>query len=157
MKIRLVFIGKENLEELQVALQDYISKINNYNPFEIEAIPYLKNAKSLSIELQKKQEGELFLKKVVAQDVVVLLDERGKECSSLQFSQFIQQRFNSGCKNVVFLIGGAYGFSEEVYQRAQFVLSMSKMTFPHKLARLLFVEQLYRAFTILKGEPYHHE
>jgi len=157
VKIKLVFIGKENLEELQAAWQDYISKINNYNPFEIEAIPYLKSTKSLSVEVQKKQEGELFLKKIATQDIVVLLDERGKEYSSLQFSQFIQQRFNSGCKNVLFLIGGAYGFSEELYQRANFTLSMSKMTFPHKLARLLFVEQLYRAFTILKREPYHHE
>ena len=157
MKIKLLFIGKENLEELQTVSQDYISKINNYNPFEIEAIPYLKNTKSISQELQKKQEGELFLKKITAQDIVVLLDERGQEVSSVQFSQFIQQRFNSGCKNVLFLIGGAYGFSEEMYSRANFTLAMSKMTFPHKLARLLFVEQLYRAFTILKGEPYHHE
>jgi len=157
MKIKLLFIGKSNLEELQVASQDYISKINNYNSFEIEAIPYLRNTKSLSIELQKKQEGELFLKKITSQDTVVLLDERGKEFSSIQFSQFLQQRFNSGCKNVIFLIGGAYGFSEELYQRADFTLSMSKMTFPHKLARLFFTEQLYRAFTIQKGEPYHHD
>jgi 23S rRNA (pseudouridine1915-N3)-methyltransferase len=157
MKIKLLFIGKENLEELQTASQDYISKINNYNLFEIEAISYLKNTKSLPIELQKKQEGDLFLKKITSQDVVVLLDEKGKEVSSLQFSQFIQQRFNSGGKNLLFIIGGAYGFSEELYQRANFTLSMSKMTFPHKLARLFFVEQLYRAFTILKGEPYHHE
>jgi 23S rRNA (pseudouridine1915-N3)-methyltransferase len=152
-----MFIGKENLEELQLVFVDYFSKINNYNPFEIEAIPYLKNTKSLTIEVQKKQEGELFLKKITPQDIVVLLDERGKEFSSLQFSQFIQQRLNAGCKNVLFLIGGAYGFSEELYQRANFTLSMSKMTFPHKLARLFFAEQLYRAFTILKGEPYHHE
>jgi len=157
MKIKLLFVGKENLEELQTASQDYISKINNYNSFEIEVIPYLRNTKALSIELQKKQEGELFLKKITSQDIVVLLDERGKEYSSMQFSQFIQQRLNSGCKNVIFLIGGAYGFSEELYQRASFTLSMSKMTFPHKLARLFFVEQLYRAFSILKGEPYHHE
>ena len=157
MKIKLLFIGKENLEELQSACQDYISKINNYNPFETEAIPYLKNTKSLSVEIQKKQEGELFLKKITPQDIVVLLDERGKECSSLQFAQFIQLRLNSGRKSVLFLIGGAYGFSEELYQRANFTISMSKMTFPHKLARLFFTEQLYRAFSILKGEPYHHE
>ncbi|MDR2972646.1 MAG: 23S rRNA (pseudouridine(1915)-N(3))-methyltransferase RlmH [Bacteroidales bacterium] len=157
MKIKLLFIGKENLEELQSASLDYFSKINNYNSFEIESIPYLKNTKSLPIELQKKQEGEILLKKIALQDIVVLLDERGQEFSSLQFSQFLQQRLNSGCKNLLFLIGGAYGFSEEVYQRANFSLSMSKMTFPHKLARLLFVEQLYRAFSILKGEPYHHE
>ena len=157
MKIKLLFIGKEKLEELHVPSHDYISKINNYNSFEIEAIPYIKNTKSLTIERQKKLEGELILKKIAQQEIVVLLDERGKEYSSLQFSQFLQQRFNSGCKNIVFLIGGAYGFSDELYQRANFILSMSKMTFPHKLARLLFVEQLYRAFTILKGEPYHHE
>ena len=157
MRIRLLFIGKLDLEELQVVSGDYISKINNYNSFEVEAIPYLKNTKSLTMELQKKQEGELFLKKITAQDIVVLLDERGKEYTSVQFSQFIQQRLNSGCKNLLFLIGGAYGFSEELYQRANFTLSMSKMTFPHKLARLFFVEQLYRGFTILKGEPYHHE
>jgi len=156
MKIKLLFIGKENLEELQTASQDYISKINNYNHFEIEAIPYLKNTKSLSTEVQKKLESELLLKKLTAQDVVILLDERGNAYSSLQFSQFLQQRLNSGCKNVTFLIGGAYGFSDEIYQRANFTISMSKMTFPHKLARLLFVEQLYRAFTILKGEQYHH-
>jgi len=157
MKIKLFFIGKENLEELQVASQDYISKINGYNSFEIEAIPYLKNAKSLPAELQKKQEGELFLKKIAAQDIVVLLDERGQELTSLQFSQFIQQRLNSGSKRILFLIGGAFGFSEELYHRANFKLSMSKLTFPHKLARLFFVEQLYRSFSILKGEPYHHE
>ena len=156
MKIKLLFIGKENLEELHTASLSYISKINNYNPFEIEAIPYLKNTKSLTNELQKKQEGELFLRKITLSDIVVLLDERGKEVSTMQFSQFIQQRLNSGCKNLLFLIGGAYGFSEELYQRANFTISMSKLTLPHKLARLLFVEQLYRAFTILKGEPYHH-
>jgi 23S rRNA (pseudouridine1915-N3)-methyltransferase len=157
MKIKLLFVGKENLEELQTASQDYISRINIFHPFEIEAIPYLKITKSLTIELQKKQESELFLKKIASQDIVVLLDERGETFSSLKFSQFIQQRMNSGCKNVLFLIGGVYGVSEELYRRANFILSMSTLTFPHKLARLIFVEQLYRAFTILKGEPYHHE
>jgi 23S rRNA (pseudouridine1915-N3)-methyltransferase len=157
MRIKLLFIGKENLEELQTAFQEYISKINNYNSFEVESISYLKHTKSLSNDLQKKQEGELLLKRIASQDIVVLLDERGTEFSSLQFSQFIQQRFNSGCKNVIFLIGGVYGFSDEVYQRSNFTISMSRMTFPHKLARLFFVEQMYRAFTILKGESYHHE
>jgi 23S rRNA (pseudouridine1915-N3)-methyltransferase len=157
MRIKLLFIGKENLEELQAASQDYFYKINHYNNFEIEAIPYLKNTKSVPIELQKKQEGELFLKRITASDIVVLLDEHGKEYTSIQFSQFIQQRFNSGCKSIIFLIGGAYGFSEEVYQRATFTFSMSKMTFQHKLVRIFFLEQLYRAFTLLKGEPYHHQ
>jgi len=157
MKIKLLCIGKENLEELQAAAQEYISKINNYISFEIDAIPYLKHTKSLTIELQKKQEGELLLKKMATQDTVVLLDERGREVSSLQFSQFMQQRLNSGYKNLLFVIGGAYGFSEKIYQRADFSISMSKLTFPHKLVRLLFVEQLYRTFTLLKGESYHHE
>ena len=157
MKIKLLCIGKTNLEDLQTASLDYISKIEHCNPFEIEAIPYLKNTQSLPVEIQKKQEGKLFLKKIIANDIVVLLDESGKEYSSTQFSQFIQDRFNFGCKNLLFLIGGAYGFSDEVYQRANFILSMSKMTFPHKLIRLVFLEQLYRAFSILRGEPYHHE
>jgi len=157
MKIKLLFIGKEHLEELNVVYLDFVTKINNYNPIETEAIPYLKNTKSLPVELQKKQEGEQFLKKITPQDIVVLLDERGKEFTSLQFSHFIQQRLNSGCKNLLFCIGGAYGFSDEVCQRANFKVSLSKMTFPHKLTRLIFIEQLYRTFTILKGEPYHHE
>lgn len=157
MKTKLLFIGKENLEELQNAFQDYFTKINMYNSFETVAIPYLKNAKSLSFDEQKKFEGEQFLKKITQQDIVILLDEKGKQTTSLEFSQFLQQRLNSGVKQIVFVIGGAFGFSEAVYQRAQFSISMSKMTFPHKLARLLFAEQLYRAFSILKGEPYHHE
>jgi len=156
MKIKLLFIGKEHLEELHAASHDYISKIRNYNSFEIVAVPYIKKTKNLPIELQKKQEGEFFLKKISLQDIVVLLDEQGKEFSSFQFSQFVQLQLNTGRKNLLFIIGGAYGFSEELYQRADYTISMSKMTFPHKLARLLFTEQLYRAFSIIKGEPYHH-
>jgi 23S rRNA (pseudouridine1915-N3)-methyltransferase len=157
MKMKLLFIGKDNLDELQTSFLDYFSKINKYNTFEIEAIPYLKNTKSLSIEVQKKQEGDFFMKRITKQDVVVLLDERGNECTSLQFSNFIQQRLNAGTKTLLFLIGGAYGFSEELYKRADFKISLSKMTFSHKIARLFFAEQLYRAFTILNGEPYHHQ
>jgi 23S rRNA (pseudouridine1915-N3)-methyltransferase len=157
LKLTLIFIGKENLEELQTSFLEYFSKINRYNPFKIEAIPYLKNTQSLPVEVQKKQEGELFLKKITSQDVVILVDERGNECTSLQFSNFLQQRLNAGTKTMLFLIGGAYGFSEELYKRADYIISLSKMTFSHKMARLLFAEQLYRAFTILNGEPYHHQ
>jgi 23S rRNA (pseudouridine1915-N3)-methyltransferase len=157
MKIKLLFIGKENLEELQIAFLDYVSKINNYIFFEIEAISYIKKTKSLPVEQQKKMEGEMFFKKIAPQDIVVLLDEHSNELTSVQLSKFIQQLLNSGSKSIVFIIGGVYGFSEQIFERANHKISMSKMTFPHKLVRLFFVEQVYRAFTILKGEPYHHE
>ena len=157
MKIKLIFIGKEDAELLDASIKQYSKKINFYFPYETVVIPYLKNCKSLSFDEQKKKEGELILKKIAPSDVVVLLDERGKELSSVAFSGFIQQQSNSGIKNLVFVIGGAYGFSDEVYQRKNEMVSLSKMTFPHIMVRLLFAEQLYRACTILKNEPYHHE
>lgn len=137
------------------AVKSYVGKIKCYLPFEVEAIPYLKNTK-LSVDEQKKQEGQLFLKKIETSDFVVLLDERGKELTSVAFSQFIQQQMVRGTKRLVFLIGGAYGFSEEVYARGNYKIALSQMTFPHILTRLIFAEQLYRAMTIWKGEPYHH-
>ncbi len=155
MKIKLLYIGKEDAAEVTAAVQNYQNKIKFYIPYEVEAIPYLKNTK-LSVEEQKKQEGQLFLKKLESSDFVVLLDEHGKEMTSVAFSQFLQQQMLRGTKRLVFLIGGAYGFSEEVYQRGNYKISLSQMTFPHILTRLIFAEQLYRAFTILKGEPYHH-
>ncbi len=157
MKISLLFIGKESAETLQSTIQQYIDKLKHYAPFEVVAIPYLKNTKNISIPDQKKREGELFLKKIAPSDFVVLLDERGKSYTSLAFSQFIQQKLNMGVKHLVFVIGGAYGFSEAVYQRAQAKWSLSELTFPHILCRLFFTEQLYRAFSILNNEPYHHE
>ena len=157
MKIKLLFIGKSQADVFQEALVQYIKKINHYFSFEQVAIPYLKSSKTLSQDEQKKLEGEQILKKISANDYVVLLDERGKQLSSLEFSSFIQQQANAGFKNLVFIIGGAYGFSHEVYQRKNQDISLSKMTFPHIMTRLIFAEQLYRACTILNHEPYHHE
>lgn len=155
MKVKLIYIGKEDSGALESAVEAYVKKIKFYIPFEIDAIPYLKNTK-LSVEEQKKQEGQLILKKMEVSDYVVLLDEHGKEMTSVAFSKFMQQQMSSGRKCLVFVIGGAYGFSEEVYQRANTLMSLSQMTFPHILTRLIFAEQLYRAMTILRGEPYHH-
>ncbi|MBP1673771.1 MAG: hypothetical protein H6Q25_1586 [Bacteroidetes bacterium] len=157
MKIKLLYIGKEDAELFQQGIDFYTKKIQFYNPFETVVIPYLKNTKSLSVLEQKKREGEFIFKKIESSDFVVLLDENGKVKSSLEFSNLIQQSLNQGHKTVVFVIGGAYGFSEEVYQRSNLKLSLSKMTFPHLMTRLIFVEQLYRSFTILKNEPYHHQ
>lgn len=155
MKIKLLYIGKEDAAEVNAAVVSYQNKIKFYVPYEVEAIPYLKNTK-LSVEEQKKQEGQLFLKKLEPSDFVVLLDEHGKELTSVGFSQFIQQQMLRGTKRLLFLIGGAYGFSDEVYKRGNYKIALSQMTFPHILTRLIFAEQLYRAMTILKGEPYHH-
>jgi 23S rRNA (pseudouridine1915-N3)-methyltransferase len=157
LKIKLLYIGKEDAELFQQGIDFYTKKIQFYNPFETVVIPYLKNTKSLSVLEQKKREGEFIIKKIESSDFVVLLDENGKEKSSVEFSNLIQQSLNLGHKTMVFVIGGAYGFSEEVYQRSNLKLSLSKMTFPHLMTRLIFVEQLYRSFTILKNEPYHHQ
>ena len=157
MKIKLLFIGKLQADVFQEALLLYIKKINHYVPFEQMAIPYLKNSKTISQNEQKKLEGELILKKISANDYVVLLDEKGKQVTSIEFSSFIQQQILAGFKNIVFIIGGPYGFSSEVYQRKNQAISLSKMTFPHIMTRLIFAEQLYRACTILNHEPYHHE
>ncbi len=157
MKIKLLFVGKMQAEIFQEALMQYVKKINHYISFEQVAIPYLKNSKALSQEEQKKLEGELILKKIGAGDYVVLLDERGEEFASVDFANFVQQQANSGLKNLLFVIGGAYGFSQELYRRKNLSISLSKMTFPHIMTRLIFSEQLYRAFTILNHEPYHHE
>ena len=157
MKIRLIFIGKQESDVFHEALEQYIKKIRFYIPYETIAIPYLKNSKSITFEEQKKKEGELILKKIDQGDFVILLDEHGREHTSVGFSEFIQQKNNSGIKNLVFIIGGAYGFSDDLQKRKNYALSLSKMTFPHIMTRLIFAEQLYRAFTILKNEPYHHE
>jgi len=156
MKIKLIWIGKPDGDVFDTAIQQYTQKIKFYTVYEPIAIPYLKNTKSLSQDEQKKKEGELLLKKLEPGDFVVLLDERGKEYTSKKFAQFIQQQANSSAKSVVFIIGGAYGFSESVYARANSLMALSQLTFPHIMTRLIFAEQLYRAFTILHGEPYHH-
>lgn len=156
MKIKLIWIGKTDGDVFDTAIQQYTQKIKFYTVYEPIAIPYLKNTKSLSQDEQKKKEGELILKKLEPGDYVVLLDERGKEYTSAKFAQFIQQQANTGAKALVFVIGGAYGFSEAVYARGNAKLALSQLTFPHIMTRLVFTEQLYRAFTILHNEPYHH-
>ncbi len=157
MNIKLLLVGKTDEGSLQGLIDNYIKRLNHYNRFEVEILPDLKNTKSLSIEQQKQKEGKLILEKLGASDFLVLLDENGKQYSSEGFSEYIQKRLNSGMKQLIFVVGGPYGFSEEVYARSQGRLSLSKMTFSHQMVRLFFVEQLYRAFTILKNEPYHHK
>lgn len=157
MNIELLCIGKEQADVFEEAIGQYVKKIKLYNNFSITVIPYLKNTKALSFEEQKKKEGELLLKKIESSDTVILLDERGKSLTSVDFSKLIQQKLNCGVKKTLFVIGGAYGFSDEVYRRASALMSLSQLTFPHLMTRLIFVEQLYRAFTILHHEPYHHD
>ena len=156
MKIKLIWIGRTDGDVFDEAIQQYTKKLRFYTVYEPIAIPYLKSTKALSQDEQKKREGDLILKKIDSGDIVVLLDERGKEFTSEKFAQFIQQQANTGQKALVFVIGGAYGFSEAVYARQNFKIALSQLTFPHIMTRLIFAEQLYRAFTILHGEPYHH-
>lgn len=156
MKIKLLAIGKTDNKHLQLFMDEYINRIGFYISFEMQVIPDLKKTKSLSETQQKEKEGEFLLKQIDSTDVVILLDENGKSYTSVGFSEVLQKKMNSGIKNLVFIIGGPYGFSEALYQRANGKLSLSAMTFSHQMVRLFFVEQLYRAFTILKNEPYHH-
>ena len=157
MTITLLAIGKTDSAALQQLIEVYQQRLQHYIKFEYKLLPDIKNTKNLSVQQQKQQEGELLLKNLQKADVLVLLDEKGKQFSSLEFSSLLQKRMNSGIKNLVFAIGGPYGFSEDVYKRAQQQISLSKMTFSHQMVRLFFIEQLYRGFTILRNEPYHHE
>ncbi len=155
MNIKLIAVGKTDNTALQQLITDYQKRLSHYVNFDLQIIADIKNSKSLSEEQQKVKEGELILKNV-ENSHLVLLDEQGKEYTSEGFSEFLQQKMNAGIKQLVFVIGGPYGFSEEVYARANGKLSLSKLTFSHQMIRLFFVEQVYRAFTILKNEPYHH-
>jgi len=157
MKIAFMVVGKTTDTDLQKLQDQYCQRLKHYVNFENIVIPELKNTKSLSIEQQKDKEGELILKAIDPSDDVVLLDDKGKQYSSMGFSEFIQRKMNASTRRLVFVVGGPYGFSSAVYDRANAKLSLSLMTFSHQMIRLLFVEQVYRAFTILKGEPYHHE
>lgn len=157
MTIKLIAVGKTDKTELQDLMTLYQDRLKHYIKFEIEIIPDIKNAKKLSESEQKQREGNLILKKINPGDSIVLLDENGKQFSSVQFSKELQKHMNSGVKRLVFVIGGPYGFSDEVYQKGNGKLSLSKMTFSHQMIRLFFIEQLYRGFTILKNEPYHHQ
>lgn len=150
-------VGKTDDKYLQIGLDIYLNRLKHYISFELKAIPELKNLGSLSTMMQKQKEGELILKELESSDKVILLDELGKEYSSVQFAQLIQTQMNSSIKRLVFVVGGPFGFSEEIYKRSSGKISLSQMTFSHQMIRLLFVEQVYRAFTIIKGEPYHHQ
>lgn len=156
MKVTLLTVGKTDVAWVKQGLTLYSERLTHYVPFCVTEIPELKKVSSLSREQIKQREGELILKAVKPSDDVVLLDERGKQYSSLEWADVIGKKLVAG-KDIVFVIGGAYGFSEAVYQRANGSVSLSKMTFSHQMVRTIFTEQLYRAFTILKGEPYHHE
>lgn len=157
MNIRLIAIGKTDDKALQQLIDDYTKRLSFYVKFELEIIPDIKNVKNLSEAQQKEKEGELILSKLSPTDQLVLLDENGKSFSSVGFSEELQKKMNSGIKTLVFVIGGPYGFSKEVYDKAQGKISLSAMTFSHQMVRLFFIEQVYRAFTILRNEPYHHQ
>lgn len=157
MKIKLAVIGKTSIGYLKQGIDEYIKRLKHYVPFEIKYIDDIKNTKNISEDQQKRTEGAKILSLLDKSDFVVLLDEHGKEYTSVQYSSYIQKRMLSGAKKVVFVIGGPYGFSQEVYDRANDKISFSKMTFNHEMIRLIFTEQLYRAYTIINHEPYHHE
>jgi len=157
MKIQLLLVGKTNESFLIEGFSMYEKRITNYIDFKTITIPELKNTKNISFEVIKKQESDLILKNITATDYVVLLDDKGKSLSSLEFAKFISSQMLKSTKKLVFIVGGAYGFSETIYNRANDKISLSKMTFSHQLVRIIFAEQLYRAFTILNNEPYHHE
>ncbi|WP_010136570.1 23S rRNA (pseudouridine(1915)-N(3))-methyltransferase RlmH [Ochrovirga pacifica] len=157
MKILLLAVGKTDDSNLNQLIQTYQNRLQHYIKFDFEIIPDLKNVKNLSENQQKEKEGLMILKKLTATDQLILLDEKGKDFTSMRFADYLQKKMNAGIKQLVFVIGGPYGFSEAVYQKAQGKISLSKMTFSHQMIRLFMVEQLYRGFTILKNEPYHHE
>ena len=156
MRICLLTVGKTDAGWVREGLETYSSRLSRYVPFSVNEIPELKNASSLSKAQVKEKEGELILSRVTAKDTVILLDEKGKEYSSSEFAKEVEKLISGG-KNNVFVIGGAFGFSDAVYARSDGKVSLSRMTFTHQMVRAIFVEQLYRAFTIIKGEPYHHE
>ncbi len=156
MKIKLLLIGKTDESYLKQGIEKYVNRLKHYLSFDFIIITDLKNTKNLSEEQQKKKEGELILNRLNSGDFVVLLDEKGKGFSSVDFSRFIEKQMITGLKNLVFIVGGPYGFSKQVHEKGNIKISLSKMTFSHQMVRLIFVEQLYRAMSIIKGEPYHH-
>lgn len=157
MNIRLIAIGKTDNKNLQSLIDEYTKRLSFYVKFDLEIIPDIKNVKNLSEAQQKEKEGELILAKINSTDHLILLDENGKTFSSVGFSDYLQKKMNAGIKTLVFVIGGPYGFSEHVYQKAQGKVSLSEMTFSHQMVRLFIIEQIYRGFTILRNEPYHHQ
>lgn len=157
MKLKLILVGKSAFDFVKEGELVYEKRLVHYLPFEKLILPDIKNPKNLSLDELKKKEGELILSKITNQDFLVLMDENGAHFSSTKFASWLEQKVNEGTRSMVFVIGGAFGFSKEVYNRSNQLISLSKMTFSHQLVRVIFLEQLYRAQTILKGEPYHHE
>jgi 23S rRNA (pseudouridine1915-N3)-methyltransferase len=157
MKITLLVVGKTEDQYLIEGIDKYLSRLKHYIGFRITVIPEIKNTKNLSEAQQKSREGELILKHIVNTDTVILLDEKGKKYTSVLFANYLNKQMIGSVQHMIFVIGGPYGFDESIYKRANSSISLSDMTFSHQMVRLFFVEQLYRAFSILKGEPYHHE
>lgn len=157
MKIALLVIGKTDASYFIDAVNEYRKRLEHYISFEIQVIPDIKNSKNLSAEQQKEKEGELILKNMSAGDYLVLLDDKGKEYTSIKFAEYIERKMHTVSKKLIFVIGGPYGFSQTVYNKANEKITLSRMTFSHQMVRLIFIEQLYRAMTILNNEPYHHE
>jgi 23S rRNA (pseudouridine1915-N3)-methyltransferase len=157
MKITLLTVGKTDKAWVRQGLDIYVSRLKHYVPFSVVEIPELKNVSALTKDQIKVREGELILKNIKPSDDLILLDERGKEYTSLELAKVIQDKMTYAGKDIVYVIGGAYGFSDAVYRRADSKMSLSRMTFSHQMVRAIFAEQIYRAFTIIKGEPYHHE
>ncbi len=157
MKIVLLVIGKTDDSYLQEGIANYVGRLIHYVPFELKVMPDVRRSKGVTPEHQKKMEGTIIMQQLQAGDEVMLLDEKGKQFTSRKFSELIDKKMVAGLKRLVFVVGGPYGFSNEIYERANGLISLSSMTFSHQMVRLIFVEQLYRAMTILKGEPYHHD
>ena len=157
MKITLLTVGKTDKDWVRQGMDIYVSRLKHYMPFSVVEIPELKNVSALTRDQIKVREGELILKNIKPTDDLILLDERGKEYTSVELAKVIQDKISYVGKDMVYVIGGAYGFSDAVYRRANSKISLSRMTFSHQMVRAIFVEQIYRAFTIMKGEPYHHE
>lgn len=157
MQIQLLIIGKTSNSHINACISDYESRLRRYIPFEIKVLPDIRNTRKLSESQQKEAEGESILRAVESSDLLVLLDEHGREFTSMEFSSYLQKKMASGLKRLVFVVGGPYGFSNAVYEKAKEKISLSRMTFNHEMVRLFFTEQIYRGMTILNGEPYHHE
>lgn len=157
MKVLLLVIGKTDAPYIREGIEEYEKRLTRYLPYEMKVLPDVKNSKNMNEALQKEKEGGMLLEELRGTDIVVLLDENGKQYSSVGFSEFLAQKMLNGVKRLVFVVGGPYGFSDAVYERANDKISLSKMTFSHQMVRMIFAEQFYRAMTIMRGEPYHHE
>ncbi len=157
MKVCLLVIGKTDASYMREAIAEYEKRLTRHVPYEMKVLPDVRNARSLTESLQKEREGEMLLEQFRSGDWVVLLDERGRQHTSVEFARYLEQKMLGGVKRLLFVVGGPYGFADKVYRRADDRISLSRMTFSHQMVRMIFIEQIYRAMTILKGEPYHHE